>query len=85
MIRSLLLSLLAAAILGSSGCLFWRKPDRPRKDGSIVSEVETNLKRRWIDQRVAQLVARGVAQDAALRQATDEFREKFEFTGAAKQ
>ena len=42
-------------------------------------EVEATFRQRWVEQRVAQLKAQKVADDAARAQAEAEFREKFEY------
>ncbi len=85
MTQRLLLFCLATALLTSTGCHFFsRKPAQPKDNGALASETEENLKKRFIDHRTAELVAQGVAADAAKTQATEEFRQKYEYTGAAK-
>jgi hypothetical protein len=85
MTRRLVLSGLAALLFVTSGCgLFSRKKEKTKEDNAIASDVEESLKRRWVDKRVAELTAQGVAAEAARTQATQEFREKFEYTSAAK-
>jgi hypothetical protein len=86
MTQRLLLSCLAASLLTATGCslLSKKKSDQPKDKGAIVSDVEESLRRRWVERRTAELAASGLAADAAQAQATREFREKFEYTGAAK-
>lgn len=85
MIHRLLLSCLAATLLATTGCsLFSRKSDKPKDNGAISSEVEENLRRRWVEKRTAELTAQGVGAEAAHNQADQEFREKFEYTKAGK-
>lgn len=63
-----------------SGCTGWRKkaPEKP-----VTTQVEENFKRRWVEKRSAEIVGEGVPQDEARRRALVEFREKYEYTGAA--
>lgn len=81
------LSLLCLAVLIglSAGCLFSRKSRKASESSSITAETEQSLKQHWIDKRVTELTAQGVKPDAARQQATEEFRQKFEYTSAAKQ
>jgi hypothetical protein len=85
MIHRLLLSCLAAAALTATGCrLLSKKSDQPKDSGAIASETEDSLKKRYIERRTSELVAQGLAAEAARTQATEEFRQKYEYTGAAK-
>jgi hypothetical protein len=85
MTQRLLPLCLATALLTSTGCHFFSKKNaEPKDNGHISSETEENLKKRFIDHRTAELTAQGVAADAAKAQATEEFRQKYEYTGAAK-
>lgn len=81
--RSLLCCCLACAATFSAGCLFSKK-NKPKENSAIATEVEASFKRRWIDQRVAQLVAQGLAAGAAQAQAAREFDERYDFNGAPK-
>jgi hypothetical protein len=83
MTQRLLLSCLAAVLLASTGCSVFRRNSKS-KDNALASETEENLKRRFIDRRTAELTAQGIAADAAKVQATEEFRQKYEYTSAAK-
>lgn len=82
MTRSVLLSCLALAFL--AGCSFARKASKPRENPAISREVEESFQKRWVDRRSGELVAQGKAADAARTQAEAEFRERYEFTQAAK-
>ena len=81
MIQRLFLTCLSLTALLASGCLFSKKPAQPKESSAIASSVEESFKVRWIDKRVGDLVAQGKAADAARAQATDEFRERFAYTG----
>ena len=72
------LVLLAALIL-SSGCSFFRKPNRPKESSAISSEVEATFRQRWVEKRVAELTAGGAPAAAARAQAEQEFRERYAF------
>jgi len=78
------LPVLLAAVALCGGCLFAKKSAKPKEDPAMTSETEDSLKQRWIEKRTAELVAQGVAADAARAQATEEFRTKYSFTGAAQ-
>lgn len=82
MTKRLLLSCLTLVL--ATGCLFSKKPAKPKESSAIASEVEESFRKRWTDRRVAELVAQGTAAEAARTQAEGEFRERFEFTQAAK-
>ena len=84
MTKRLLLPTLTIAIVLSGGCLFSKKTAQPKEPATMAGEVEASLKQRWIDKRSAELVALGVAADAARAQAAEEFRVKYSFTGAAQ-
>jgi lipoprotein NlpI len=79
MTQRLFLSSLACVLVFSTGCMFSKKNRKPKENSAIASEVEESFQRRWIDQRVAQLVAQGVATDAAQAQASREFGERYDF------
>jgi hypothetical protein len=64
----------------TAGCTLFRKSNRPKESPAISSEVEETFRRRWIEKRVAELAAQGVASPAAEAQADNEFRERFGFT-----
>ncbi len=75
------LLVLAAA---TAGCTLFKKSDRPKESSAIASDVEETFRRRWMEQRVGQIVAQGATPDAARVQAEAEFRERFAFAGSAK-
>jgi len=76
-----LLLLVVPALL--SGCLGFRKK-RVAREKSIPTAVEQTLKTRWVEKRVAELVAQGLSAQAAEQQAGAEFRAKYGFTKEAK-
>ncbi len=78
MTKRLLFILLAASML-LSGCLFSRKPRKPKETSAIATDVEQEFKSRWIAKRVADLAAQGVTGDAAQEQANRDFQDKFAF------
>ena len=55
------------------------KKARAKESTAIAGEVEATFRQRWIDQRVGQLAAQGVAADAARAQAAREFDERYQF------
>lgn len=85
MLPRLLLTCLALTVLSATGCrLVGKKRAEPKDSGTIAGEVEESLKRRWVEKRTAELVAQGKTAETAKELALQEFREKFEYTGAAK-
>jgi hypothetical protein len=84
MLKRLSLPFLALLVALSPGCLFSRKSNKAKDNASITAETEQSLEERWLSKRSAELVAQGMKGDAARAQALQEFREKFEFTNAAK-
>jgi hypothetical protein len=83
MTKRLLLPTLAFAAALTGGCLF-SKSAKPKEPPSMVGENEASLRQRWIERRAAELVAQGVAADAARAQAAEEFRAKYSYPGAAQ-
>lgn len=82
MIR-LLLVLASCALLGSGCSVLSRKPKPPKENPAIASETEAIFRERWIERRVGQLTAQGVAASAAREQAANEFRQQFGFNEPA--
>lgn len=70
---------LVAALALSGGCLFSGKANRPKESSAISSEVEATYRLRWVEKRVAELTAQGVAAPAARTQAEQEFHERYVF------
>jgi hypothetical protein len=62
-----------------TGCGFFSKKTRAKESTAIAGEVEATFRQRWIDQRIGQLAAQGVAADAARAQAGREFDERYQF------
>jgi hypothetical protein len=79
MTTRLLISLLAATTLFSTGCLFSRKSAQTKESPKVATEVEQEFRARWMAKRVADLAAQGVTGAAAQAQANQEFQEKFTF------
>ena len=77
-------SLLLVALVFSPGCVFSKKPKKPKESQSIAADTEEGFRQRFVDKRMAELVAQGVAPEAARSKATDEFRARYEYTGAAR-
>jgi hypothetical protein len=75
--------LLACSTLLIAGCFSWGK--KPKVDQHISVQVEETFKQRWIERRGSELMKQGVAPDTARSQAIEEFRQKYEFTTAAKE
>lgn len=82
MTKLLLVALAAATLALSTGCLFSKK--KPKESSAIAGEVEETFRRRWLDKRVAELVAQGTAADAARLQADTEFQERYSFAKPVK-
>lgn len=70
---------LLVALLASTGCSLFRKSNRPKESSAISSEVEATFRQRWLEKRVAELTAQGVAAETARTQADREFRERYQF------
>jgi hypothetical protein len=60
-------------------------PRPPKESSHIATESEKDFKVRWVAKRTADLVAQGLAPDAARAQATTEFDQKFSATHVARQ
>lgn len=60
---------------------FRKKAEEP----SVTTQVEENFKHRWVEKRSAELTGQGMPQDEARQRALAEFRDQYEFTGAARQ
>jgi hypothetical protein len=78
MTKRLLLTTLACALLGSSGCLFHRK-GKAKESSDIATETAITFEQRWVSRRAAELTAGGVDAATAQQQATREFREKYPY------
>ena len=72
--------ILLALVVVSGGCF-----NRPKqRTPEIAADVEESFKQKWIAKRMGELQASGVTDAReARRQATDEFRKKFEYIKAA--
>jgi hypothetical protein len=78
---------LAAVLLGSTGCHLFskkKKEAKPVDNPNVAVDVESDFMHRWIDKRTSDLVALGVGQGAARAQAQAEFKVKFNYTTAAQ-
>jgi hypothetical protein len=82
--RPFLSALLALSAVLAGGCSALKKPAKPVENPSIAGATEDSMRQRWIDKRTAELVAQGGAPEAARAQATQEFREKYPYMGAAQ-
>jgi hypothetical protein len=70
---------LVVVAVASSGCSLFRKSQKPRESTAISSEVEATFRQRWMEKRLAELKAQGVADAAAQTQATQEFEARYQF------
>jgi hypothetical protein len=80
--------MLALALVATSGCHMFSKkknPSAPTGSKTAAADVEKDFMHRWIDKRTSDLVAQGSSPDAALAQATAEFKVRFNYTDAARQ
>lgn len=76
-----LLTVLAAAF---SGCALARRKDaKPKESSAISSEIEAGFRQRWVEKRAAELVAQGLAAEAARAQAAGEFAERYPYAQPA--
>lgn len=73
-----LLLLFSLSLLLSTGCMFAKK--KPKENASIPGEVQETFRKRWVDKRAAELVAKGTAAEAAHTQADTEFRAAYDFS-----
>ena len=78
---SFLCALSVAALFAvASGC-----SSKPKPNPALATEVEEAFKQRWIAKRINELAQAGVTDPReARRQATEEFRQRYEFTNAAQ-
>ena len=67
-----------------AGCSLWKKSATPKESSTLAADTDQILQQRWVDKRIAELVAQGQAADPARIQAMSEFRERYGFTNAAK-
>jgi hypothetical protein len=77
-------ALVVVVLALSTGCVFSKKKDRSQEGSAISSEVEATFRQRWLEKRVAELTAQGIAADAARTQAAQEFRERYQFDAKVK-
>ncbi len=75
---------LGLVLATTGGCFHWGKNAKPKESSAIASEVEAGFKQRFVDKRAGELTAQGVGPEAARAKATEEFRAKYGFTGAAQ-
>jgi hypothetical protein len=74
-----LLVCLAGLLCFGSGCTLFKKSKKPKENPAIASQVEADFRQRWVDHRVAELVAKGTDATTAAKQADVEFREKYPY------
>ncbi len=72
------------AVLCLTGCGLFSKKDRPKESSAISVENEENFRQRWVQRRSEELVAQGVAAEAAQAQAGNEFRERYPYMRAGR-
>lgn len=80
--RLILITLVALSSVGASGCHFWKKNSKPKENTAIASDVAEGFRLRFVDRRVAELVAKGVDATAARDQANSEFRQQYGYISA---
>ena len=81
--RAVFFLLAATVAVSASGCMFWKKKNKPAKPRSTAWDGETSSKARWNKNRPPDLVAPGTNAAEATRMATEEFDGKFAYTKAA--
>jgi hypothetical protein len=76
-------ALAALVLIVGSGCHYFphfkRKPKLPKEDQAIAAPIEREFQKRWIEKRAGDLVAAGLAADAAHAQAAAEFQAQFSY------
>jgi hypothetical protein len=78
--KHLLLACLAAMVLLSApGCHWLRKSKKPKESPAIATDVEADFRQRWVDHRVAELIASGTDSTTANEQAAREFQERYPY------
>jgi hypothetical protein len=82
--RSLSICLALFGPIMFTGCLFSRKPAKPKQDPSIAANVEATFRQRWVERRGLELKAAGLAPAAAQAQAEEEFNARFSFATPPK-
>lgn len=84
-LKSLLLFCTAAVlVICGGGCNLFKKSKKPKENPAIASEVEGEFRQRWVDRRVAELVAKGTDGAAARTQAEAEFGERYPYVKPPK-
>jgi hypothetical protein len=82
--KRLVLPLLLLVALGLAGCSSAAREARAERKKDVALEVEESFRQRWIEQRAAALVNRGVSPDLARAQAIEEFRLNYGYTRAGE-
>ncbi len=82
--RALLFVLVLTSVC-LTGCISWKKGGKPKENKAVATEVEENFRQRWIENRAAELMNRGVSPHLARTQAIEEFRLNYSYTRAAEQ
>lgn len=72
---------LATALPFFAGCSMFNKEEQVPP----TVQTEQAFRERWIQQRGAQLVSEGATPSEAKHRATQEFRERYDFTNISKQ
>ena len=67
-----------------SGCSHFKKHPKPKENSAIAADTDENFRQRFVEKRVGELVAQGVAAEAARAQANEEFKTRYSYTSAAK-
>lgn len=82
--RFLLICLALFSAVGFAGCLFSKKSAKPKENQEISASTEATFKQRWMERRITELKATGLKPEAAEAQASEEFRTRYGYTGAAQ-
>jgi hypothetical protein len=80
MIKRLLPSLLALSALAfCGGCLFPKNFSKQKKEKHVSADMEKEFQQRWMEKRVGDLTAQGLAPGAAQAQAAAEYQAKYSY------
>ena len=78
------LLLIFAALTLTTGCSLFKKSQKPKEVQNLAADTDENFRQRFVDKRAAELVAQGLAENAARAQAQEEFKVRYSYASPAK-
>ena len=75
---------LLVAVPFLTGCSLLKRNPKPKENPAIAADTDENFRLRFVEKRTSELVAGGVAPQAARTQATEEFKVRYGYTSSAK-